>query len=96
MTRFPIGRAMMKNLTLQMGNCPHRKYIPRLIEAVVAGKVDPLKVLTEIEPMTDAISAYKAFDKRKSGWVKVALKPAVSILALGILVFVLSKWPDVS
>jgi threonine dehydrogenase-like Zn-dependent dehydrogenase len=75
MTRFPIGMAMMKNLTLQMGNCPHRKYIPRLIEAVVAGKVDPLKVLTETEPMTDAIEAYKAFDKRKSGWVKVELKP---------------------
>lgn len=75
MTRFPIGMAMMKNLTLQMGNCPHRHYIPRLIDAVVAGKVDPLKVLTEVEPMTDAISAYKAFDKRKSGWVKVELKP---------------------
>ena len=75
MTRFPIGNAMMKNLTIQMGNCPHRHYIPRLIEAVVAGKVDPLKVLTEVEPMTDAISAYKAFDRRKAGWVKVELKP---------------------
>jgi len=76
MTRFPIGMAMMKNLTLQMGNCPHRKYVPRLIDVVKDGKVDPLKVLTEVEPMTDAISAYKAFDKRKSGWVKVELKPA--------------------
>jgi threonine dehydrogenase-like Zn-dependent dehydrogenase len=75
MTRFPIGMAMMKNLTVQMGNCPHRKYIPLLIDAVVAGKANPLKVLTEVEPMTDAISAYKAFDKRKSGWVKVELKP---------------------
>jgi threonine dehydrogenase-like Zn-dependent dehydrogenase len=76
MTRFPIGMAMMKNLTLQMGNCPHRRYIPRLIEAVTSGRVDPLKVLTQVEPMTDAISAYKSFDKRKSGWVKVELKPA--------------------
>jgi threonine dehydrogenase-like Zn-dependent dehydrogenase len=75
MTRFPIGMAMMKNLTLQMGNCPHRRIIPTLIEAVRAGRVDPLKVLTQVEPMTDAISAYKAFDKRKSGWVKVELKP---------------------
>ncbi|WP_165250904.1 zinc-dependent alcohol dehydrogenase [Paludisphaera soli] len=75
MTRFPIGNAMMKNLTLQMGNCPHRKYIPRLIEAVAAGEVDPTRVLTEIEPMTDAISAYKAFDSRKAGWLKVELKP---------------------
>jgi threonine dehydrogenase-like Zn-dependent dehydrogenase len=39
------------------------------------GKIDPLKVLTETDPMTDAIEAYKAFDKRKSGWVKVELKP---------------------
>ena len=75
MTRFPIGTAMLKNLTMQMGNCPHRKYIPRLIDAVMEGKADPLKVLTEVEPMTDAISAYKAFDKRNSGWVKVELTP---------------------
>jgi threonine dehydrogenase-like Zn-dependent dehydrogenase len=75
MTRFPIGMAMMKNLTLQMGNCPHRKYIPRLIDAVLEGKADPLKVLTEVEPLTDAIAAYKAFDERKSGWLKVELRP---------------------
>ena len=78
MTRFPIGTAMLKNLTIQMGNCPHRKYIPRLIDAVLGGKVDPSKVLTEVEPMTDALSAYKAFDQRKSGWVKVELKPEKS------------------
>ena len=76
MTRFPIGMAMMKNLTLQMGNCPHRKYIPRLVEAVAEGKADPLKVLTEVEPLSDVIAAYKAFDSRKSGWIKVELKPA--------------------
>ncbi len=75
MTRFPIGMAMMKNLSLQMGNCPHRHYIPRLIEAVRGGKVDPLKVLTQVEPITDAIEAYKAFDKRRAGWVKVELRP---------------------
>jgi len=75
MTRFPIGMAMLKNLTIQTGNCPHRKYIPRLIDAVREGKADPLKVLTEVEPMSDVIAAYKAFDKRKSGWLKVELKP---------------------
>src|SRR4051812_3272963 len=29
---FPIGAAMMKNLTLKMGNCNHRRYIPHLLE----------------------------------------------------------------
>ncbi|MDB5309250.1 MAG: fdhA 1 [Gemmataceae bacterium] len=78
MTRFPIGMAMMKNLTLQMGNCPHRKYLPALVDLVRGGTVDPTKVLTRVEPMTGAIEAYKAFDKRKAGWVKVELKPATA------------------
>jgi threonine dehydrogenase-like Zn-dependent dehydrogenase len=76
MTRFPIGMAMMKNLTMQMGNCPHRKYLPRLIEIVRSGQVDPTRALTNIEPMADAVAAYKAFDQRRPGWVKVELRPA--------------------
>jgi threonine dehydrogenase-like Zn-dependent dehydrogenase len=75
MTRFPIGMAMLRNLTVQMGNCPHRHYLPRLIELVREGKVDPLKVLARVEPMEDVISAYKAFDRRKEGWIKVELRP---------------------
>lgn len=73
---FPIGQAMNKNLTLQMGNCHHRKYIPHLIELVQSGAVDPSKVLTEREPLTDVIEAYKAFDTRQPGWIKVELKPS--------------------
>lgn len=37
--------------------------------------IDPAEVLTQTEPLEDAIEAYKAFDKRESGWVKVELKP---------------------
>jgi threonine dehydrogenase-like Zn-dependent dehydrogenase len=32
-------------------------------------------VLTQTEPLVDAIEAYKAFDRRESGWVKVELRP---------------------
>ncbi len=72
---FPIGEAMDKNLTIKAGNTPHRKYIPELIEMVEAGMIDPAELLTQTEPLEDAIEAYKAFDKRESGWVKVELKP---------------------
>jgi threonine dehydrogenase-like Zn-dependent dehydrogenase len=37
--------------------------------------IDPAEVLTQTEPLTDAIEADKAFDRRESGWVKVELKP---------------------
>lgn len=73
--RFPIGLAMNKNLTINMGNCHHRKYIPKLIELTVSGRIDPSKILTQARPMGDAIAAFKAFDQRRSGWVKVELRP---------------------
>jgi threonine dehydrogenase-like Zn-dependent dehydrogenase len=73
---FPIGEAMNKNLTIQMGNCPHRKYIPLLLDLVRNGTVNPTDVLTETEPLTEALEAYKAFDLRTPGWIKVKLDPA--------------------
>lgn len=72
---FPIGEAMNKNLTLKMGNCHHRRYIPKLLQMVRAGTVDPLEFITRVEPLTDVIEAYKAFDMRRPGWLKVELRP---------------------
>jgi threonine dehydrogenase-like Zn-dependent dehydrogenase len=61
-----------------MGNCPHRKYIPKLIELVQTGLIDPTQVLPEeIEPLASALDAYKAFDLRQAGWMKVKLEPAL-------------------
>jgi len=58
-----------------MGNCDHRKYIPRLLELVRTGAVDPLQVLSNVEPMGRAIEAYRTFDVRTPGWIKVELEP---------------------
>jgi threonine dehydrogenase-like Zn-dependent dehydrogenase len=76
MDSFPIGDAMEKNLTVTMGNCNHRRYIPHLVELVRSGSVDPAEILTQREPMTSVIDAYKAFDKREPGWIKVKLEPS--------------------
>jgi threonine dehydrogenase-like Zn-dependent dehydrogenase len=72
---FPIGMAMNKNLTMKMGNCNHRKYLPMLVDMVRSGEVDPAEVLTQHEPLSSAIDAYKAFDERQPGWLKVKLVP---------------------
>ena len=73
---FPVGKAMNRNLTVKMGNCPHRKYLPRLVDLVRRGTVDPTAVLTKQEPVRSAIDAYKEFDRRRPGWIKVELVPA--------------------
>lgn len=73
---FPIGKAMNKSLTLKMGNCNHRRIVPHLVDLVQSGAVDPLLVLTQHQPLTDAIEAYQTFDHRGRGWTKVKLEPA--------------------
>lgn len=76
--KFPIGKAMMKNLTIRAGNCDHRRYVPMLVEMVRAGMFDPAAILTQIEGLTSAIDAYKRFEEHHPGWIKVALIPAAA------------------
>ena len=77
-TAFPIGRAMNKNLTLQMGNCNHRRYLPELVELVRTGAIRPSAILTQAEDLRDALEAYEAFGDHRDGWHKVALDPAAA------------------
>jgi threonine dehydrogenase-like Zn-dependent dehydrogenase len=76
--RFPLGEAMNRNLTIRMGNCNHRRYLPMLVRLTATGALRPERVLTQREPMRDAIAAYRAFDRREPGWIKVELTPAAS------------------
>jgi len=73
---FPIGLAMNHNLTVRMGGCNHRKYLPKLIRLVASGVIHPEKLLTQRETFGDALEAYRAFEQHKPGWIKVELKPA--------------------
>ena len=75
LVRFPFGEAMNRNLQIRMGNCNHRAILPELVELVRNGSTDLLSILTQREPILSAIDAYKAFDKRQPGWVKVKLEP---------------------
>ncbi|MCX2946929.1 zinc-dependent alcohol dehydrogenase [Lentzea sp. NEAU-D7] len=74
--RFPIGEAMNKNLTLNMGNCNHRRYLPKLLDLVVSGTVDPTAFITRHEDPVDAVEAYESFDRREDGWLKTVLDVA--------------------
>lgn len=73
---FPVGAAMNKNLTLRMGNCNHRRYVPRLLDLVRIGVVDPTAFITRHEKPTAAIDAYRSFDLREDGWLKTVLDVA--------------------
>ena len=73
---FPVGAAMNRNLSINLGNCNHRAILPTLVELVAGGAFDPARVLTQAQPLMSAIDAYQAFDRREPGWIKVKLEPA--------------------
>lgn len=74
---FPIGMAMNRNVTVNMGNCNHRRIIPHLVEMVRADRMNPIDILSDVVPVSDAISAYETFDTRTPGWTKVELVPGM-------------------
>jgi threonine dehydrogenase-like Zn-dependent dehydrogenase len=75
MTAFPTGAAMNKNLTVTMGNCNHRRYLPHLLDLVRTGAIDPTTVITQVEDMPAVLDAYETFDRRESGWTKAVIAP---------------------
>ena len=75
-TSFPVGAAMDENLTVEMGTCDHRRYVPRLLDLVRTGPIDPSTVLTQVGDMPSVLDAHETFDRRESGWTEVVLDPS--------------------
>ncbi|MFW6324061.1 MAG: zinc-dependent alcohol dehydrogenase [Desulfovibrionales bacterium] len=73
---FPWGKAMMMNLTLKAGNCPHRRYLRKLVHLVESGAVRPEQIISQVKSLDAIVEAYKSFDTREPGWVKVELETA--------------------
>jgi threonine dehydrogenase-like Zn-dependent dehydrogenase len=73
---FPLGKAFEKNLTVNMGTCHHRRYIPKLVQMVSAGEVNPTMIMPRQESLLSATEAYESFDRRERGWLQVELIPA--------------------
>jgi len=45
------------------------------VDLVRTGRCDPTMILTQQTSIVSAVDAYRAFDERKDGWVKVELLP---------------------
>ncbi|MEU8465807.1 zinc-dependent alcohol dehydrogenase family protein [Streptomyces sp. NPDC029003] len=58
---------------LRGGPAPVRRYLPDLIERVLAGRIDPGKVFDLTLPLDQVSEGYKAMDERRA--IKTLLKP---------------------
>ena len=72
---FPMGTALMKDLTFRIGLVNVIGFIPTLLPLVRSGRLDPAALITHRMPLADGAQAYQLFDSRSDGCVKVALQP---------------------
>jgi threonine dehydrogenase-like Zn-dependent dehydrogenase len=73
--KFPMGAAMNKGLTLRMGQMHAQKYIPRLMEHVQKGEVDPSYLLTHRWSLEQGPDGYKMFKEKTDNCIRVAFAP---------------------
>jgi threonine dehydrogenase-like Zn-dependent dehydrogenase len=66
-----FGRVFMDNLIVRGGIAPVRKYIPRLLDDLGAGRIDPSPVFTLRLPLAQSPEGYAAMDERRA--IKVIL-----------------------
>jgi threonine dehydrogenase-like Zn-dependent dehydrogenase len=73
--KIPFGALMNKGLTVKTGQTHTQRYMPRLLKEIESGTIDPSFVITHKLPLADAPGAYKIFQEKKDGCIKVVLKP---------------------
>ena len=62
-----------EHVHLHGGPAPVRKYLPKLIELVLNGKINPGKVFDLTLPLAQVAEAYRAMDERRA--IKTLLRP---------------------
>jgi threonine dehydrogenase-like Zn-dependent dehydrogenase len=74
--KIPLGSMMNKGLTIKTGQTHVHKYVPKLLDYVRQGAIDPSFVVTHRMPLSDAPRGYDMFRHQKDGCIKVVLDPA--------------------
>lgn len=74
--KIPLGALMNKGLTIKTGQTHVHKYVPRLLDYIRQGKIDPGFVVTHRLPLSQAPHAYDIFRAKQDNCIKVVLDPA--------------------
>ena len=72
---IPMGSAINRGLTFRMAQTPVQHYLPKLLERIENGDIDPSFVITHRAKLSDGPELYKTFRDRKDGCIKVVLHP---------------------
>jgi threonine dehydrogenase-like Zn-dependent dehydrogenase len=71
----PIGNVLNKGLTIRANQASVKRLLPRLIEHVQAGRLDPKGLITHRVPLEEVADAYHIFSSKLDNCIKPVLIP---------------------
>ncbi|HEY8946103.1 MAG TPA: zinc-dependent alcohol dehydrogenase, partial [Polyangiaceae bacterium] len=75
MDKFPVGTLMNKGLTVRTAQQHGQRYIPRLLEHVRRGELDPSYLMTHRMSLEDAPRGYDVFKRKEDGCIRSVFFP---------------------
>jgi threonine dehydrogenase-like Zn-dependent dehydrogenase len=73
--KIPMGSAINRGLTFRMAQTPVQHYLPKLLERIEKGEIDPSFVITHRATLEQGPDLYKTFRDKKDGCIKVVMRP---------------------
>lgn len=71
----PIGNVVNKGITIRANQASVKRLLPKLIEHVQAGRLDPKGIITHRVPLKEAADAYHIFSAKLDNCIKTVLIP---------------------
>lgn len=73
--KFPFGVLMNKGVTIRAAQQHGQRYVPRLLEHVQAGELDPTLLVTQRMSLEDSTRGYDLFKNKAEGCVRAVFAP---------------------
>ena len=73
--KIPMGAAINRGLTFRMAQTPVQHYLPKLMDRIQTGQIDPSFVITHRATLEEGPELYKTFRDKNDGCIKVVMKP---------------------
>lgn len=74
----PIGNVLNKGITLRANQASVKRLLPRLIEHVMAGRLNPKALITHRVPLEEVSEAYHIFSAKRDNCIKPILIPPLA------------------
>lgn len=71
----PIGNVVNKGITIRANQAAVKRHLPKLIEHIKNGILDPKQIITHRVPMEEVADAYHIFSQKLDGCIKTVLIP---------------------